>query len=336
MRKYGYCITINRELKITNFNDIYNNNKDEIRYIISGTELGKKNDKHEQYKHYQVYIQLFKQHRFKSIKDIFNDNTIHIEEQKGTNTHARNYCWKGDNNEKGTDEPAEGCIYEEYGLFCEGQGSRPGMLRIKKLLDDGWEHKDIVKNDNDFITYSKHLTFFKWYKHTLDEEIFNKERNPIEVNVIYGSEATGKTTSIRKKEGYSNCYKLTNPNKDNKHWNGYNGQKVLIIDDFYSWLPLNDMLHILDNKPYRVRKLMDYEYAQWEKVYITSNISPFDWYPNCLNEEVKKAFFSRLTKCLKVRRGNTEPYGLSVKFIELPARNRHEHQDYLDLDDYFK
>ena len=326
MKSRNYCITLKAEnIDWDTINKVYCEKS--MRYLIIGFEIGK-----DGYEHYQIYVQLKKQYRLKGLKKLFGFTYLHAEKQKGTNTQARNYCWKGQYEEKGMEFPQPSAIFFHFGKFCVGQGQRTELENIKTDIDDGKEHFEIVQDAKKFASYSRYHSWFYKYKQMVDDKKFNKIRECLKVNVIYGECATGKTTAILNKEGVQNCYILKNPNKDNKNWNGYNGQKVLVIDDFYGWLPINEMLRILDNKPYRVRMLGSYTWAQWETVYITSNKKPRRWY-DIENDEVNNAFMSRLSKCLKVTRGNTG--ALVSKFKELPCRNRNKHKEYLDISELF-
>lgn len=339
----NYCITIPaKDVKEPNF-PLYFANKIEkfnqiyickIKYFITGFEIAKGEGG---YRHYQSYIQLDTQARVKQIQKIFPEcGKFHIEQQMGTNEQARGYCWKGQFEDSPTKWAQPSSITYEFGEFCKGQGFNRPLHKIKKLIDDGQTHYEIVQDIQNFKCYGQYHSWFYKYKHMVDEKVFNQPRKPLKNNVIFGDGGVGKTKSILIKEGYENCYRLQNPKKDNKNWNGYNGQKVLIIDDFYGWLPLSEMMDITDNNPYRVRQLGGYSFARWEKVYITSNKHPEDWWPNiCWDEKnlpVLNAFYSRLTNCLEVKRGNTNK--LSSRFIDFGIKSRHSYTEYLNLDDY--
>lgn len=311
------------------FKKIYEVNKETIRYLIVGHEISKTG-----YKHYQCYIQLFDQIRIKGFQSLIRTKQICMFNQFGTNKEARNYCWKGQFEAKGTEYPQPSSITHIFGRWCEGQGERTEMLDIKELIDEGAEPYDIVQQERFFKSYGRYHAFYDKYKCMADDRRLNIIRKPIDTYVIYGDGGTGKTQSIYVKYGCANCFSLQDPKGDNKNWNGYTNQKILIIDDFYSWIPFNEMLRILDNKPYRVRKLGSYAWAQWEKVYITSNCSPFTWYENIQENPIMKksfsAFLSRIKKCLKVSRGNSRT--LLTEFKKLTDIDRHNYKEYLSLD----
>lgn len=331
-KDYHYCLTLGQDKKT--FEEVMEIQKDcdNCRYLICGKEVADSG-----WEHWQIYVQFARQIRRLGIKKLFG-KSVHIEIQQGTNEQARNYCWKGAFIKEPTEHPQPSAIFLDAGSFVLGAGTRSDLERIKDDMDGGMSHWDICQTTRSgFSGYARYHSFFYKYKRMKDDITYSRIlREPLEVIVIYGEAGTGKSTSILVKEGLKNCYILRNPNNDNKFWNGYEGQKVLVIDDFYGWIKLNDILNILDNKPYRCRMLCDSVWARWEKVYITSNVGPEEWYKidefdeNSENKaEIVKAFLSRLSKCLKVTKGNT---GALVKeWMVLPHRGRHIQKEYLVL-----
>lgn len=314
-----------------------------IKYFIAGFE--RSNSKH-QYEHFQCYIQLSRSSRITQIQKLFPaGGKFHVESQQKSNWNARNYCWKGQFREHASGHPEPSSQIFEYGVFSTGSGCRSDILRVKKCIDNGMEHYDIQQDPDNISVYARHGMWCKQYKNDRDERLSNIVNRPkLDVHVICGETAVGKTESIYKKFGFDNVYKLTNPKGDNKNWNGYFGQKILVIDDFQSWIKMNEMLQILQNKPYRCRKLNGYRLAQWNKVFITSNTTPEQWYRDEV-ENLKEAFYGRLDTCLYIERncreetsGNTSAEvskkSLSCKFLELPNRGRHCFKEYLNLNNF--
>lgn len=325
MRKI--CFTIFNDWDIHDFGKIYDDNIDKIRYLIVAWEKCKKTGK----EHFQCYCQLSKTIRRAGFKKLIGDNSTHLEQQRGTNIEAMTYCWKGQFKEKGTGFPQPSAIFLEFGRFCEKGGQRTDILLIKEEIDNGKGIHDICKTEGLFGTWCRYHSGFEKYKQLVDDDKGKRTiRKSIEVILAYGDCATGKTEGIYNKEGIENCYTLENPNGDNKNWNGYSNQKILVIDDFYGWMKLNDMLRILDKYPYRCRMLGGYRWACWEKVYITSNKKPENWYCHVGNEKVLLALYSRISKRVKVLRGNTG--ALNVTVIQKESL-RHSYDEYLDYDD---
>lgn len=95
------------------------------------------------------------------------------------------------------------------------------------------------------------------------------------------------------KYGYSNCYRVT----DYQHpFDSYNGQDIVIFEEFRSSLKIQDMLNYLDGYPLDLPCRYNNKIACFTKVYIISNISLNDQYYDIQRnyEETWKAFLRRI------------------------------------------
>lgn len=73
-------------------------------------------------------------------------------------------------------------------------------------------------------------------------------------------------------------FKLEHPGGHMVWWDGYEGQSLLILDDFTGWIPLTQLLNILDGYPMTLNVKNGRTMANWTTVVITSNLHPRDWY----------------------------------------------------------
>lgn len=63
-------------------------------------------------------------------------------------------------------------------------------------------------------------------------------------------------------------------------WDGYEGQQVVIIDEFYGWLGYDFILRLTDRYPLLVETKGGTVQFVSRVVIFTSNSHPRDWYPN--------------------------------------------------------
>lgn len=71
------------------------------------------------------------------------------------------------------------------------------------------------------------------------------------IKIYWGDSGTGKTRKAT--NDFPDAYILTKPNKDgNVWWDNYNGQKTIIFDEFYGWIPYDLLLRVLDRYPLQV------------------------------------------------------------------------------------
>lgn len=94
------------------------------------------------------------------------------------------------------------------------------------------------------------------------------------------------------KYGYENCYRVT----DYKHpFDTYDGQDVIIFEEFRSGLKHGDMLNYLDGYPLLLPCRYFNRQACYTKVFIITNIPPDEQYVN-IDRETREAFFRRIHK----------------------------------------
>jgi hypothetical protein len=93
----------------------------------------------------------------------------------------------------------------------------------------------------------------------------------VQCHYLWGPPGTGKTRYVFEKHGNENVYKKL----DGQWWDGYNGESVILFDDFYGDIQLSYLLQLLDGHPLRVNQRGTTAVARWTTVYITANL-PFD------------------------------------------------------------
>lgn len=211
--------------------------------------------------------------RFSTIKKNFEGG--HFEMCRGSASENRDYVQKSGKWEK--DRKKETCVpdtFQEFGeMPIEAKGNKISFDDVYDLIASGLSTMDIVTEypslilQMDKIEYSRQLFLREKYKTT---------RRELEVTYIYGASRTGKTRSVMDKFGYDKVYRVT----DYKHpFDNYNGQDVIIFEEFRSSLVLPEMLNYLDNYPVELRCRYANKQALYTKVYVISNIALTDQYP---------------------------------------------------------
>lgn len=258
---------------------IYYNNKDLIRYLFVGKEICPKTKK----LHLQGYIQMFTQCRAVFVQKMFNEK-FHIGKCRGTVEQNIKYCGK------------DGDI-RQWGRMSHGQGYRSDWHNIKDDLKKGDSLLEIAENyTSQFIQCHSGI---KAIKSLIDYDSRCKDRE-IDVTTIYGEAGSGKTSYVYKKHGYKNVFKLTEGMYKANFWGNYDGQEVLLIDEFNGWIKYKDILDILDRHPFPVNIKNGNTMANWTKVYIISNNKPGTFYKT-VSDNLKR----RVGTCLEVVKGNT-------------------------------
>lgn len=192
--------------------------------------------------------------------------------------------------------------FEEFG-HCpdEHQGKSAAANLIVDMVRDGASNREIVEvvasayKDLDKIDRTRSM--FR------DAQFANSWRE-LEVTYIFGQTGCGKTRSVIDKYGYGNCYRVT----DYKHpFDTYDGQDVLIFEEFRGGLKHGDMLNYLDGYPLLLPCRYFNRQACFTKVFIITNIPPDDQYRN-IDDESRKAFFRRIHKVVYFEKNRTSEY----------------------------
>lgn len=250
--------------------------------------------------HWHAYIELKKSTRFSVLKKLWEgDNIQDIKDEKG----ALRYVEKPESRIEGTQ-------FEEGDKKSQGQRND-----LKKIVED-------IKNNDvqmeDVLKYSRGI---KEVRAILNKESRTKEFRILNVEVLIGKSGAGKTRSVYDKYGYENVYKLDCC--QNETWfDGYEGEKVLLIDDFYGWIKWGHLLNILDGYPLRLQIKGGHDWANWDKVYITSNKNIEDWYArvdiSALHRRINNISYFGLEVGSEVA-GNTNPQHLSLHWNPLDS-----------------
>jgi len=230
--------------------------------------------------HVQGYLEFSKSLRYAAIKKLLGDPAVHLEARRGTREQAIEYCKK---EESRIDGPWE------YGDAIRSQGKHTDL----ELLADA-----IKANPKMDVLVDDHLTHLIKYPRGVANACFllNKRQakmfRQLEVHVYWGAAGTGKT---RKAVERDSDYYILEKSGDALWFDGYDGEDHLIIDDFYGWIPFNQLLRILDGYMFKCNIKGSFVYAQWTKITITSNKNPDLWYnQDKLNDNMRNAFYRRI------------------------------------------
>lgn len=111
------------------------------------------------------------------------------------------------------------------------------------------------------------------------------------VHVFWGATGTGKTRRAWEEAGNLAYPKVP----ATKFWDGYQGQSNVIIDEFCGQIDITNLLRWCDRYPCIVEIKGSATVLRAERIWITSNLDPSDWYPNA-TEEQRRALRRRFTE----------------------------------------
>nr|QKV51252.1 putative replication associated protein [Crucivirus sp.] len=290
MKFRNFVFTINNptENDITLIKNCYEDGY--IRYVHGGYEVGEKTKT----LHIQGHCNLHDQMRRKAIKKYFP--RTEPQHMKADNVYdSINYTKKGEMlksewkkkgpdgkplREKGKDFGKNYQCAIELGKPPK-QGERKDLDNIQKELLDGVPLHDIIwrcKNAQQ-QKYAENL-----YRCPQVPKPHRTWRT--EAHVYWGKANTGKTYKAREsaqKYADKHGYRVWYSGENGKWFSDYNGQEVVVMEDFDdSQYTLGVLLRLLDNVPYRVGGKYQPE-EEWlaKRVYFSTNFDPQGWYGNC-------------------------------------------------------
>lgn len=262
----NWCFT---DFEDIDFSTVYTEYSDIIRYICWGQETCPKTGK----LHQQGWVQFVNKKRMGGVKKILGSKKIHVETCRGSEEANDKYCRKENK-------------YETRGKYIK-MGERTDLEIVKKMIDNGCKMKEVA--DAQFGSFVRYHTGFTKYKEMVDEERASEFRQ-VKTSIYWGATGTGKTRLAMEND---DVYKITGDSLE--WWDGYSGQKTLVIDEYSNQVKITKMLNILDGYKLRLPIKGGFTYANWTRVIITTNLGPSELHTHA-NEEHVNAFKRRISE----------------------------------------
>lgn len=235
------------------------------------------------YKHWQILLRHGHQIRFSTLKNRLP--SAHIEACRDVNASYR-YVTKTRTRVAG--EPP--LIKGEWTDITPGKRTDLENLRHEILTSE--------KNlDEILLDHPSAWRFEKACRALIearDRKNQQKMRDSLRVSVFYGATGTGKTrAALAACDDLADVCRLTHYRTG--AFDGYVGQKTLVMDEFRGQLPISELLNLLDIYPLNLPARYYDRPARFERVIICSNIAPWAWYPD-IDQETKAALARRLSE----------------------------------------
>jgi len=191
----------------------------------------------------------------------------HWERRLGTHEEARDYCTKTETRIAGP---------WEFGVEPrQGQGRRTDLEALHVALKDGKTEAEI--SDELFSVWAKYNKCIDRYKRLHSST--NRQWATF-TTVLWGPPGTGKTKYVNEKAG-PDAYWLKKPGHNQTvFFDDYDGQEDVVIDEFFGWLPRDLMCRMCDRYPLMVDTKGGCVNFYPKRIWITSNLSPPEWWKN--------------------------------------------------------
>lgn len=226
--------------------------------------------------HVQGYVEFAKPCRFQYAQGLLGITGAHCEARKKSREACVKYCTKDESRKAGTFPALLGTLAEQDpAAYKSRQGKRTDISAMVDHIKGGKRMIECLEADPDtFVKYSRGM---QEVRRIVQQAAATRIRKDLKVTVYWGKAGTGKTRAVYDKHGVENVFTLVADNS--ACWfDGYEGQDILLIDDFKGWIQYSMLLKILDIYPLRCPVKNSFTYAAWSRVYITSNYDPDTWY----------------------------------------------------------
>lgn len=218
--------------------------------------------------HWQILVSFPKKVTCSKVKELFGRST-HVEITRSE--AANDYVWKEDSR-----------IGHQFEL---------GKLSLKRNSEKDW---DLIRANAEQGKFSEIPSdvFIRCYSSLKRIHVDSLKPTPSEkeVFVFWGRTGTGKSRRAWEEATFSAFPK----DPCTKWWCGYSGHENVVIDEFRGQIGISHLLRWLDRYPTIVESKGSNCVLAATRFWITSNLSPDDWYPD-LDQETKLALRRRFT-----------------------------------------
>lgn len=288
-------------------------------YWIMSDEIGGKDGT----EHTHIYAVFKSPVRFSTLKRRFPP--AHIEKAVATHKSNIEYVTKSGkwaDTEKGATSLPN--TMETWGEEPkDSNGTDAHLMVLYEYIKEGLSNYEILEKCSDYLFDTDKIDRVRLL---LKQEEYKSTWRNLDVTYIYGKTGLGKSRYVMEKYGYSNVFRVT----DYTHpWDTYQGQDVVVFEEFASSLCIQHMLNYLDGYPLKLPARYSDKQACFTKVYIISNIALTGQYPNVHDEQhdVWMALMRRITKVMWFKSkseiityNGTEEYFNRDKVDGLPIR----------------
>lgn len=253
--------------------DITNLYKIEARYKCWAPEVGAKGTPH-----IQGYIAFKDAKTRKAVSKLIPRAWLAARSPKSSPQNARNYIvgpYSKDGKEKPFNKDAV-----EVGTIPK-QGERNDLKDFHDAIQAGKRGRSL--SEDHLALRAKYPRLEQILINEDDKQraidMYERGERP-EIHIRWGEPGVGKSKYVYDKHKASNIYELNlgDGSGGSVWWDGYDGEEVVLINDFDGELGWKYLLRLLDRYPFRLQVKGSHRWRLCKYIYITSNCSPDQWY----------------------------------------------------------
>lgn len=263
-RSRGWMFTMFKEEDVADPKSFFERVRASFKYVIFQVERAPATGR----LHLQGYCAFGHPMGMATVKGLLGDPAVHLEPTKGSPDEAAAYCSKQDTRHGRSDAGPY-----EAGERPKGQGARSDLVSVRASLDRGASDLELSESFfSQWVRYHKAFTLYRTL-HT------HPRAWQTQAVAYWGPPGTGKTTAASEFDTPGNTYWLARPSGSTAWWDGYSGQRTVILDEFYGWLRRDLVQRLIDKTPIRVECKGGTIVFSAKTIVFTSNVDPARWYP---------------------------------------------------------
>lgn len=267
------------------------------KYVCYGKEKGESGTPH-----LQGYIELVERCRLAGIKKILG-NRVHASGRMGTQQTARDYCRKGEQthaewvtHKQNGPNFGKNADFVEFGRLQPQSGcdlsSKENLIQenlkiVRDKIKAGATEKELYLEEPLMCArFPKYVSkLISWQKPPVRENL--------KVELHVGPTRSGKTFQAFAR--FPDLYNMPVKSGNTLWFNGYSGEKVVLLDDFKGGFGLDQFLRLTDKYPIQVESKGDCIWFNPDLIIITSNFEEVNWYDYARRQEHYLALKARIT-----------------------------------------
>ncbi len=173
------------------------------------------------------------------------------------------------------------------------QSGKYAMI-ANKIKKEEWSPDDLMEEHPEmYMMHGKKMDEFFERCRKKARVVENKE-----VILIYGESGIGKTQWVDDHE--VDLYSPPLKSGTSNWWDGYTGQKAVLLDEFHGKMGLDDLLMILHKFVQRMPAKHGHITLDCQKIYLTSTSHPYSWYKWEGRVDRRAALKRRITKIMTI------------------------------------
>ena len=248
--------------------------------------------------HTHLYIYSKSPMRFSTLKARFP--VAHIDKAYGSSQENRDYIRKEGKwaEDVKSETKIEGSFYEWGTMPTEAEEKATKQSALISAIDEGKTTAEIITEKPEYALKVREV---ETLRQVLIAEKRGSEFRNVETVYLWGASGVGKTRSIYMQFPVNEIFRMTSYRKNQVLFDGYNGEDVLVFEEFHSSVSIGEMLNYLDIYPLRLLARYSDKIALYSKVFITSNIPLEQQYVDVQRRspEVWTAFLRRIQKVIR-------------------------------------